>query len=177
MSRWGKNAPRTPRADQPTALERAGLVHGLEIGPWTYTCELDGRRLTYHPPTKCEAGCTLEYNHRIVGSERAMAFAQRAAWCPRCGDGYHVVLDGKLDGEVAKRWLGHLERKPWVTEVAVRKLRTALQQALGVRAKAAKEEPSSQPEPDADTSEELEPDGQEADPTAEAAAAGPAADR
>ena len=142
MSRWGKREPAAnggSRAEPQTALQRAGLFDGLEFGPWVYNCVSFGRRLTYRATTKCADGCTLE---------------RRNAWCVMCGDGYHVSLDGRLDAEQAKHWIGTLERKRWVTEVAVRALRKALRQALGLRAM---EEPSSQPEPEPDTSE-LEPE-------------------
>ena len=156
MSRWGKREPAAsggPRAEPQTALQRAGLFEGLEFGPWVYNCVGFGRRLTYRATTKCTDGCTLEVDYAL-GGERAAAYARRNAWCVMCGDGYHVSLDGRLDAEQAKYWIGTLERKRWVTEVAVRALRKALRQALGLRAM---EEPPSQPEPEPDTSE-LEPE-------------------
>lgn len=141
MSRWGKReqGPRGPRVEPQTTQQRAGLFDGLTFGPWTYTCIRSGRRLTYKATHPCEDGCAAREN----------------GTCPRCGDGYHVVLDGRFDAETAKQWVGHVERKRWVTEVAVRELRKALRQALGLKAK---EEPTSQPEPDAGTSEDLEPE-------------------
>jgi hypothetical protein len=135
--------------------QRAGLFDGLEFGPWIYTCIGFGRRLTYRATTKCADGCQMDVKGLVVSGERAVAFWHRNASCLVCGDGYHVVLDGKFDAETAKQWIGHLEHKPWVTEVAVRELRKALRQALGLRAK---EEPPSQPEPEPDTTQELEPE-------------------
>jgi hypothetical protein len=101
---------------QQKQAEKKRLAHGEAYGPWQFTGENTGRRLTYVAPAgaKCRY-CDVD-----------------ALGCVKCGDGYSVNVDCYKTQEAVQHAVAHLRRKVWQSDIAARTLADAL--ALAIKA-------------------------------------------